>query len=867
MIGQVVSHYEIIDEIGGGGMGVVYKAKDTRLDRLVALKFLPTEWSREAAARERFTREARAASAIDHPHICTVYDIGETDDGRMYIAMAYYPGQTLTQRILQGALPVETALTIAIQAAEALAAAHESDIVHRDIKPANILLDSRQQVKLVDFGLAKLAGGALVTRTGVAVGTPAYMSPEQAEGLPLDHRTDVWSLGAVLYEMLAGLRAFSGDSDHAVMYSVIHNQPTSLGEVRPELPDEVVAVVEKCLAKNPDRRYPSARALLQDLRRLRGDSSASEGPTKTITSLSGLRRRLPRWAAITAATAAVMVAGVVALQLVGIGRAAPLPAEKTLVVLPFDHSETSPATAALCEGLMDQLTQSLAGMRRFEDDLTVIPAATVRTQRIAEPQAALVAFGATLAIHGTVEPEEGGVLRILLELVDTKADRPVRRRTVPWVVGHGTTLQNRLVTALSEMLEFELDEPTRTAVATGGTADREAQALYMQALGEMEIDSTEGTLRRATDLLRRALEYDPAFTLARVELAEACRRRHALTGEPTWAKAALTYAQQSVDEVDRLPKAHVVLGRVMAEQGMTAEGLTHIGLALELDPLNYAAIRGRALILAAAGDPDGALASFEEAIELRPDDWITLSNAGSFYYDELEFETAATYFRRLVELRPMAAWGWSNLGGALFRADEWDEAREAFGRSLDIGPTYEALSNKGTLEFYSGRYDEAAALYEQALSIFANDWRVWNNLAECVRFGGGDVDRMATAYGKTAELAGEELERRPDDDDLRLSVASALASTGQDQRARQLTDAVIAGGVDDPELMQVVASIEEELGRRDEALEWLGHALAGGYPIVQIESYPAYDDLRSDPEFDALRRRYGGKTTTGPNEL
>ena len=271
MIGRVVSHYEILEEVGSGGMGTVYKARDTRLDRLVALKFLPAEWSRDADARERFSREAKAASAIDHPHICTIYDIGESDDGRMFIAMAFYPGQTLTRKVQNGALPVETALTIAIQAAEALAAAHRAGIVHRDIKPANILFDSRRQVKIVDFGLAKFAGGVGVTRAGVAIGTPAYMSPEQAEGLPVDQQTDVWSLGVVLYEMLTGLRAFSGDSDHAVMYAVVHHQPTPLAEVRPELTEDLVAVVDRCLEKDPKIRCSNAEGLLQDLRRLRDD--------------------------------------------------------------------------------------------------------------------------------------------------------------------------------------------------------------------------------------------------------------------------------------------------------------------------------------------------------------------------------------------------------------------------------------------------------------------------------------------------------------------------------------------------------------------------------------------------------------------
>jgi len=855
VIGRVVSHYEILEEIGGGGMGTVYKARDTRLDRFVALKFLPGEWRRDAGARDRFAREAKAASAIDHPHICTVYDIGELDDGRMYIAMAYCPGETLNRRILEGGLPIGAALTIAIEAAEGLAAAHEAGIVHRDIKPANILFDSRQRVKLVDFGLAKFAGGAGLTRAGVAIGTPAYMSPEQAEGKPVDHRTDLWSLGTVLYEMLAGLRPFSGDSDHAVMYAVIHSEPPPLSEVRPELTGDLLTVIDRCLEKDPEKRYQSAASLLRDLRVLRGDSSPSEGPTVSIHGAPSFRR-LPRWATVAAAAAALVVMAAFVLQQVGGRRSPPLPAEKTLVVLPFTPTEPNLTTTALCEGLMEQVTQALGGMRQFHDELEVIPAAIVRSERISDPRGALVAFGANLAVTGSVETERGGVLRILLRLVDTGTERSVRRRTVPWVAGRGVTLQNALVTALAEMLEFEFDEPTQTAIATGGTMDREAQSLYMQAVGEIGLRRDVENLDRAIDLLRRALEYDPGFTLARVSLAEACRRRVELSGGAKWKDAALTYARQAVEEKQRLPSAHLVFGRVLAATGAAAEGLAQIDLALDLDPLNVDALRARAEVLVAAGDREQARASFEEAIDLRPDDWITVESAGAFYFDQLEFESAVSYFRRLVELKPEMAYAWTNLGGALLMQGSWDEARVAMGRSVAIGPTYEGLSNLGALEFYEGHFDQAVVLLDRALDIDDGDWRVWNNLAESLRFAGGDGDRAREAFRRTADLVQGQLETNPGDAGLMLAAASALAAAGQKERARGLTDQVIGRGVDDPVLMQVIASIEEELGERPAALTWLARALEGGYPIAAVERYPLYASLVEDPGFTELKNRY-----------
>ncbi len=228
VIGRTVSHYRILERLGGGGMGIVYRAQDTRLDRTVALKFLPMEWCQEALLRERFTREARAASTLDHPHICTVFDIDETPEGQLFIAMAYCPGETLKERILRGPMPIDEAIDIAIQIGEALGAAHEGGTVHRDIKPANILITDRDQVKVVDFGLAKLAGEATVTRQGSVIGTPAYMSPEQATGEEADGRSDLWALGTVLYEMVTGRRAFAADHEQAILLAITTSDPTPI---------------------------------------------------------------------------------------------------------------------------------------------------------------------------------------------------------------------------------------------------------------------------------------------------------------------------------------------------------------------------------------------------------------------------------------------------------------------------------------------------------------------------------------------------------------------------------------------------------------------------------------------------------------
>ena len=268
MIGKTVSHYNILEEIGRGGMGVVYKASDSRLDRTVALKFLPTDLMRNPVAKARFIHEAKAASALDHSNICTIYDIGETDDGQMYIAMAYYEGSTLHDLIEEGPLPIEDALNYALQLAEGLAKAHGGSIVHRDIKPANVMVTTDGQIKIVDFGLAKVAEHTQVTEEGSTLGTASYMSPEQAKGEMVDARTDQWSLGAVLYELLTGKRAFRGEYSQAIIYSVLNEAPPELRKLNPDVSDDLEKLVLRALKKDPDERYRTVNDIVKELKRI-----------------------------------------------------------------------------------------------------------------------------------------------------------------------------------------------------------------------------------------------------------------------------------------------------------------------------------------------------------------------------------------------------------------------------------------------------------------------------------------------------------------------------------------------------------------------------------------------------------------------
>ena len=287
MIGKTISHYKILSEIGSGGMGIVYKAEDTNLKRHVALKFLPPELTRDTEARERFIHEAQLASALDHPNICTIHEIGKTDDNQMFIVMAYYEGKTLKKKIEGGSLKTDEILDITMQIAEGLSRAHESEIIHRDIKPANILISKRGEVKILDFGLAKLSGQTKLTKAGSTIGTAAYMSPEQTSGEEVDHGTDIWSLGVLLFEMLTGKLPFKGDYEQAVIYSILNEDPEPLTALRSDAPDGLMELVHRALAKNAGDRYSTMEELIVDLRLLH-DPGILSGASPSMGAL--LRR-------------------------------------------------------------------------------------------------------------------------------------------------------------------------------------------------------------------------------------------------------------------------------------------------------------------------------------------------------------------------------------------------------------------------------------------------------------------------------------------------------------------------------------------------------------------------------------------------
>ena len=852
MIGRTVSHYRILERLGGGGMGIVYRAQDTRLDRTVALKFLPMEWCQESLLRERFTREARAASTLDHPHICTVFDIGETPEGQLFIAMAYCPGETIKERILRGPMPVDEAIAIAIQIAEALEAAHAGGTVHRDIKPANILITDRDQVKVVDFGLAKLAGEAAVTRQGSVIGTPAYMSPEQATGDEADGRSDLWALGAVLYEMVTGRRAFAADHEQAILLAITTSDPTPIGNLRPDVPAEVQRIIRRCLKRKPQDRYQRAGELVADLKRFRGDPTPAEIVTQTLPSAPRSRRRWSLTHRVLPLVAALAAVALVATLYPTLNRSQ----TRHLLVLPFNCPGTDSETDLLCEGLLDTVTAKLTEMRRFGSSLSVVPVSEVRGRRVISADMAHRIFGVDLVVTGSVLREQASI-RIPIELVDATRLRQIRSRTITSENATDFVLQDRVVAALEEMLDLEFGAVEREALTVGGTSNAEAAGLFLEARGYAGKTPTEVHLTRAMSLYREALEIDPEYADAMVELADACDRRYQLKEDSIWLEHGAKYAERAVALAPELPAAQLAAGRFNLQGSLYESAIEHLQKAIALDPLELKAYMYLAEAYEEVGEQQAAEETMERAVRTGPEDWLTYFKIGRFYYAERnDFKQAAGYFERVIELNPQSGVGYSALGACLFYLGNRDGAREQLERAVVIGSDYGAFSNLATLAFYEERFTEAAELYERALEIDDSDNMVWLGLAEARKFGGRSPEKIREAYQQAADLVSRRLEADPDNTSLLIDLVGLQLQLDQRAEATSIIDGLPLEEVTAPDTMYSLAEIFEVLGERDEALAWIERALQAGYPLHVIEDYAAFDALCADPRFDLLAEIY-----------
>jgi tetratricopeptide (TPR) repeat protein len=541
LIGRRISHYDVTELLGAGGMGVLYKADDIELGRTVALKFLPPQWSLDAAFNKRFRQEARAVAALDHPNVCAVYEVGETEAGQLFIAMTFYEGETVREKIVRGPLGVEEALELATQAASGLAAAHQAGVTHRDIKPANLIVTEGGVLKILDFGLAKTAD-ATVTETGMRLGTPAYMSPEQTRGEEIDARTDLWSLGVVLYEMLTARRPFRADSSSGVIHAIRHEEPDPPDEARQDLPEELAGLVLSLLSKDPEARYAGAEALSEEL---------AAAPPVRAGAGGRLRGVRPAWLSLGGVAAAVVLLVAVGMLVLRDRGPAASSASDLVAVLPWKVLGESSDLAALEEGLVALLSIELSGLPgiRTVDQNALAGFVEGACEDPADPEcgeAAARRFGAGRFLVGTVVPIGDEDFQLAASIRDARGGELSRvtvradgREPLQTVDELGRGIVAELLGPEGVAEDSVIDLP---AMAARTAASLPALKAYLE--GESYFRSFR--YHDAVAALRKAVEADSNFALAWYRLA--------LTANKTQRfRLADAAAEQAMERMADLP--------------------------------------------------------------------------------------------------------------------------------------------------------------------------------------------------------------------------------------------------------------------------------------------------------------------------
>jgi serine/threonine-protein kinase len=865
MVGQTISHYKITDKLGAGGMGVVYKALDLKLERTVALKFLPTDVAVSDRDKQSLLREARAASALDHPNIGVIHGIEESEDHQLFIVMGYYEGETLAQKLSRGVIPVRESLDLAIQIAKGLSAAHARNLVHRDVKPSNIIITNDKLVKIVDFGLARFVATASATQSISSTGTLPYMAPEQILGEAIDQRCDLWALGVILVQMITGSHPFIRPNTGAMTFAILNQPPAGL-EI---IPEAVRAVAYRALSKKPERRYAGADEMLRDLEAALSEIMSSPAPAEepTLTHSIGARElkqymenaSTPSWAVgnsgkarrfllasfgVVLAAIAVSFLPPVRERFAGLAYAG---SEKHIAVLPFTNTGNKPEYEPVAEGLMDSMTNELSNLEAAQKSLWVVPASVVRSRKVIDPAAAFRDLGATMVVQGAIE-RKGPDVSLTIVLIDSKRLRQIGSARLEDPSGDIAALQHQAVVHLARMMKVKVAEVTG---APAGSVAASAYESYLKALGYLQRYDLPGNPDLAISALNSEVEKDHRFALGYATLGEAYRLKFLMVHDPASVEQAFANCRKALEIDDRLPAVHVTLGKLQTTLGKNDLALQEFQKALDINPRDAGALMGLAGVYERMGRIPDAEANYQRAIALRPDYWEGYLALGEFYSRQKRARDSIAQYRRVIELTPDNPEVYSDLGVEYMELKESGSsaaAEAALQKSIQLAPNYQAYANLGWLYMEQKRYSEAAAAARKAVALNDKDWRVWSNLQLAYTWLKDD-ENMRAARAKTLSLLEEYASLNSQEAPVQSMLSMLYAEDKLREKAITRANAALALAPKDPWILADIAETYDDLGDRKRAIQYARDSLKNGYTLADLQERPALAGLLADPSF------------------
>jgi eukaryotic-like serine/threonine-protein kinase len=850
LIGRTFSHYIILEKLGEGGMGVVYRAQDEQRHRDVALKVLPLDLLRDPTARARLRREAQTAAALNHPNVCAVYEVAEAD-GVLFIAMELVRGHTLREIAADG-LPTDIWLKYARQISEALANAHSLGILHRDIKTSNVMISSDGRAKVVDFGLAKhldetdldmTRSSVTVDKPGSFVGTLAYAAPEILRGNSPDSRSDVWSLGVLLFEMLTGVLPFKGRTAYEITSAILSSEPIAAPL---NTPPGVRAVIQRCLHKLPNDRFQQAGEVRAAL-----DVAVPNLDQTTQPNWLDRKAGIPAKTKLRIGIAgiAIIVCLLVMYQFVA-DRIVPRPRQGQLAVLPINMTDEDPAMAAFGRGLVETLTARLTQITQ-KHGIQVIPTSAIQTKGVATVEQAHKEFGAGLGLELNLQ-RSGDQIRINFNLIDANSMLQLGAGTVTGSSADAFNIEDKVCEGVANALEIQLQPLEKRALSTNRTSQPSAYDYYVQGRGYLQSFNRPESLESAIAVFNHALDLDQNYGPAFAGLGQAYLKEYGLTKDEKWIVRAKYACQRALELNGNGPEGHICFGSVLNGTGQYELALEQFQAAIRLDPTDENPYLGLATAYKKLARTQEAESTYKRAIELRPNYPLGYNRLGEFQMAQGQYQDAAEMFKQVIALAPDNFAGYSNLGNAYLLQNRYSDAVPMLERAITIRRTAETLSNLGTAYFSLRRFPDAAKIYEEAVQQDEHNYEVWGNLADAYYWSPGLRHNAPDAYEKASSLAFAALAINPRDVNALGYVAEYQAMLGRRTEAMTFLDRCLRLNPQDPNLLFNAALIYNQFGEEEATLNWLQKAIAAGLPKSALLDTPNFDSLHGNSRFMQL---------------